>query len=912
MKRMLPFFVFFMMCIFLSPVVPASSQQKITTPTEQLGHNIGDDYFLANYAQLVEYWKKLDQESDRMILEEVGATEEGRPMVLAIITSPENHARLDRYKEISRRLCLAEGLTESQARRLAQVGKAVVWIDGGLHATEVVGAQQLLELAYQMVSRTDDETMRFLDEVILISICTNPDGMDLVSNWYMRNPNPQQRSTSGLPRLYHKYIGHDNNRDLYMAAMAESQVVNKIHYQEWFPQIIYNPHQTGPAGTVIFAPPFRDPVNHNLDPLIPLSIEAVGTAMHTRFVAEGKGGSTMRSGASYSTWWNGGLRTTCYYHNMIGLLTEIIGNPTPMSIPFRLERQMPVQNDLPLPIAPQPWHMRQSIEYSMTADRAVIDYAARNRETLLYNIYLMGRNSIERGSRDHWTITQRTIDAVQAALDANRNADPMALMHDPAQRDARGYILPANQPDFLTATKFVNTLIKCGIAIHQAADDFAVAGKSYPAGSYVVKCAQAFRPHILDMFEPQHHPDDIPYPGANPTAPYDSAGYTLAYQMGVEFDRILDDFDGPFEEIDGFAKIPKGGIITRPNQNPAGFLLSHQVNDSFVAVNRLLAAGEEVYWLKNPFSQGRRRNAMPAGTMFIPLKPSTESLLHNLTREVGLTFQAVAEKPAMEMLKINPVKVGLWDRYGGSMPSGWTRWILEQFEFPFELVFPPELDAGNLHDKFDVLVFVGGAIPAGGGRSRGGRQTNLQNIPPEYRNRVGNITPDTIEQLKQFINDGGTVLTIGSSTNLGYQLDLPIANALVTTEQDRERPLRSDEYYIPGSVLQVKVDNTIPIAYGFHETLDVYFNRSPVFKFTDSSNQVRKVAWFDTDKPLRSGWAWQQHHLKDGIAIIDATVGKGKLYMFGPEIAFRAQPHGTFKFLFNGIYLSNAENVNEK
>ena len=231
-------------------------------------------------------------------------------------------------------------------------------------------------------------------------------------------------------------------------------------------------------------------------------------------------------------------------------------------------------------------------------------------------------------------------------------------------------------------------------------------------------------------------------------------------------------------------------------------------------------------------------------------------------------------------------------------------------EFPFELVFPQELDAGNLKDKFDVLVFVGGAIPGGGGRARGGRQTNLQKIPMEYRDRTGNITADTIEQLKQFMNDGGTVVTIGSSTALGCQVGLPIADALVTTQEGRERPLRSDEYYIPGSVLQVKVDNTLPIAYGIDETLDVYFNRSPVFKFTDNSDLVQKVAWFNSDKPLRSGWAWQQQHLKDGIAIIDAAVGKGKLYMFGPEIAFRAQPHGTFKFLFNGIYLSGAETVN--
>ncbi|KPK72827.1 MAG: peptidase, partial [Phycisphaerae bacterium SM23_30] len=703
-----------MLFCFIISLAPVFGQEKITPPKEQLGHNVGDDYFLANYAQLVEYWQKLDRQSERMILQEVGKTEEGRNMYLAVITSPENHRQLNRYKEISRRLCLAEGLTDDQARRLAREGKAVVWIDGGLHATEVVGAQHLLELVYQMVSRSDPETLRILDDVILITMCTNPDGMDLVSNWYMRNPNPKERSTSSLPRLYHKYIGHDNNRDFYMAAMSESQVVNRIHYKEWFPQIIYNHHQSGPAGTVLFAPPFRDPFNHHLDPLIPLSIEAVGAAMHSRFVAEGKGGSTMRSGSSYSTWWNGGLRTTCYYHNMIGLLTEIIGNPTPTSIPFRIQRQLPGKNDLPMPIAPQQWHFRQSIDYSISADRAVLDYASRYRDTLLYNIYQMGKNSIERGSRDNWTITQQTIDAAQQALDQDRNADAWKIMHDPARRDARGYITPAHQPDFPTAAKFVNTLIKCGVVVHRAARDFEVAGKSYPEGSFVVKCAQAFRPHVLDMFEPQHHPDDIPYPGANPTAPYDSAGYTLAYQMAVEFDRILDGFDGPFEKIEGFARTPEGKLNFlggEERRDPAGYLLSHQANNAFIAVNRLLAADMELYWLKDTHYFGRRTYSVPAGTMYLPGNSETRRLLQEFITELGLDFQTLSDKPSVELLKINPVKVGLWDQYGGSMPSGWVRWILEQFEFPFEVVYPPTLDAGNLKDKFDVLVFVGASFP---------------------------------------------------------------------------------------------------------------------------------------------------------------------------------------------------------
>jgi murein tripeptide amidase MpaA len=285
--------------------------QTVTPPEQHFGFNIGDDYRLATYTQLAAYWQKLDRESERVKVEEIGRTAEGRPQLMAIITSPTNHRSLDRYKDIARRLATAEGLTEEQARALAREGKAVVWVDGGLHATEVLGAHQLIETVYRLASRSDAETIRFLDDLVILAVHANPDGMELVSSWYMRHPTPEQRGTGpGIPRLYQKYIGHDNNRDFYLSSQPETTNMNRVMYQEWFPQIVYNHHQSGPAGTVMFAPPFRDPFNYHFDPLVPAQLDLVGAAMHSRFAAEGKPGVTSRQGSSYSTWWNGGLRTT--------------------------------------------------------------------------------------------------------------------------------------------------------------------------------------------------------------------------------------------------------------------------------------------------------------------------------------------------------------------------------------------------------------------------------------------------------------------------------------------------------------------------------------------------------------------------------------------------------------------------
>jgi hypothetical protein len=667
----------------------------------------------------------------------------------------------------------------------------------------------------------------------------------------------------------------------------------------------------------MFAPPFRDPINYLFDPLIPTSIDLVGAAMHARFAAEGKAGVTMRSGSPYSTWWNGGLRTTAYFHNQIGLLTETIGDPTPLAIPFVADKQVP-SGDLPFPIAPQTWHFRQSVEYSLTANRAVLDVASRYRERLLLNAWRMGRNSIDRGSRDTWTVSPRRLGRLQAQYGRGGLVPARVYeseLRDPALRDARGYILPADQPDFPTATKFVQALLSTGVAVHRASASFSVVGRRYPAGSFVVKTAQAFRPHVLDMFEPQDHPDDIAYPGAAPTQPYDNTGWTLAFQMGVKFDRVLDAFDGPFERVT--TATPSAGRVTGAD-GAAGFLISHHQNDAFVAVNRLLKAGQRVVWPADRSAGGgiagstggsAAGGASGAGVMFVPAAPGAMPVLQGAT-SLGLTFTGVPSAPAGAALQLQPVRIGLWDRYGGSTSSGWMRWVLERYEFPFEVVYAPAIDAGDLNSRFDVLILPNDAVPVNMA-SPLAEGLALDRVPPQYAATVGQITwTKSVPALKQFVQNGGTLIAIGGATDIATALDVPVRDALVDGGDATARALSMDKYYVPGSVLRVNVDNTTPLGYGFENQVDVFFDNNPVFRVpTPSARTARRVAWFGDAAPLRSGWALGQKYLAGGVTVVDAALGRGHVVLFGPEVAYRAQSHGTFKFLFNAIYYPSATRV---
>ena len=901
--------------LILLLIVPTALAQKLPTPLEFFGFNIGDNYKLANYEKTEDYFRLLAKNSNRTIIQDVGKTEEGRTQYMMIVSSPENLKNLSRYKEISQKLARAENLTPAQADQLAREGKAVVWIDGGLHATETVGSQQLIELYYSLLNNNDPATLKILDNVIILLSEVNPDGQDMVANWYMQENDSSKRNMK-IPFLYNKYVGHDNNRDFYMMNIKETQNVARQLYVEWMPQIVYNHHQSGPPGSVVAGPPYRDPFNYAYDPLIITSIDGVAANMISRLNVEGKPGYTRLGGSVFNAWWNGGLRTAPYFHNMIGLLTEIVGNPTPSDIPVVPERLVP-NNATPFPVTPQKWLFRQSIDYSLSLNYAVLDYASRMCDELLKNIYVMGLNSINKGSKDYWTAIPNHVDSIKSTYERDVKEGkikketagfyktpkiPMKyyndVFNDPDLRDPRGYIMSANQTDFPTVTKFMNALLMAGVKVLQAESDFTVKGKSYPRGSYIVRTDQAFRPHVIDMFEPQNYPNDFQYPGGPPIRPYDATGWTLAFQMAVKFDRILDDFNGPFKQITyGEVQSP---LPQKVAASKTGYFFSSAVNNSFIAANNLVNAGVPVWRITTAVDN------MPAGSFYTTSKGL--EILKDAGEKLGVVAIPASSKPASAKA-ISPSRIALFDKYGGSIPSGWVRWILEQYNFKYSLIYPKDIDNGNLNAKYDVILLIDDGIPPVAGTKETSffddpESKDEKGIPAKYGYMLGEITSGkSIPQLKDFLEKGGNIVTIGKNANLAFHLNIPVKNALLETNVKGDKVnLSAEKYYIPTSILEVNINTANSANWGMADKADVVFNNNPVFKIDAGAKNVEVLASFGDKNALRSGWGWGQSHLKDGVTAFVANVGKGKLYAFGPEITFRAQSHGTFKMLFNELY----------
>jgi hypothetical protein len=851
-----------------------SAQRSVPSPASVIGWEPCADYKLATYEQIEDYVRALAAAApDRVRLVDMGKTTEGRTQVLAIVSSENNLRQLDHLKSIARRLALARDgtrpLTDQEAQALAREGKAVVWIDFGLHSIEVAHAQTAPLLLYEAVA-DDSEEMRFIrDNVILLLVANmNPDGTTMVARWYRENLGKAWESR--LPELWHKYVGHDDNRDWYMMNQVETRNSARQLYFEWFPQIVYNQHQTGPFPSRIFVPPFDDPMNPNIPPLVMRGVNLVGDAMTRRLDEEGKRGAVSRIG--FDTWWNGGMRTAPYFHNMVGILTETShasATPTtydprtfPKFFPGTTVPTLEPTTYYPSPYLGGEWHLRDSCNIMLTTSLAALDVGAKRRQEWLYDIYQMGRDAIRANARET-------------------------------------FVIPAEQWDPATAVKLVNVLRLGGIEVERATAPFSAGDRRYGAGSFLIRGAQPFEAYVKDLLTPQTYPDMRLYPGGPPKRPYDITGWTLSYQMGVRADRIADRVDVATEPVD-VATMPPGTLPGGSAGQPYYAAIDPRANDAFIAVNRLLKDRVPVYRATQAVAGGGTE--FPAGVFLMEPTTSSGSLLE-AARPLGVNIEVGPTVPSNPpRVRVRAPRIGLYHGWGGNMDEGWTRWLLEQFEFPYTSVFDRDVRGGNLRAKFDVILLPDATydqmlngLPAG-------------SMPDAY---TGGMTARGVSNLAEFVHQGGTLVAMDRAAELPLTaFTLPIRN--VTANQ------RDAEFYIPGSILRITVDPTHPVAYGMPPEAAAFFIHSPAFAVGGASSQtpnatlpdtVRIVARYPDSNLLMSGWMLGEPVIARRAAVVEAVLGKGRVVLLGFRAEHRGQTHGTYKLLFNSLLLATSDPV---
>lgn len=857
--------------ILLAFSIADSALGQVPTPADVIGFQPGADHHLADYDQIQSYFHTLDEASDRVILERIGTTTLGKPMLLAFISSEENLRNRERYREINRRLALAEGLTDAEAKRLADEGRATVWIDGGLHATELAPSMHTPLLAHWLATDESEEARSIRDNVILLLMPNmNPDGLDIVTNWYRSNLGTPFE-TSPVPELYHHYVGHDNNRDAYMFTQVETKALANVLYHEWFPQIFYNHHQTGPFPGRIWVPPAIDPLNEHLDPLVVSSYSHIGQYMLKRFMKEGKPGVT--TAINYRVAWTAGfMHASPQFHNILGLFTEtaLYEYATPHhyaddEIGETFSRGVPLPTREPSMHYPVPWeggwwHIGDAVEYVMTGSKAVLDAAAELRNDYLYNTYHMGRRQIERGNE---------------AEDG-----PFAYVIDPTK-----------QHDPSAAVELMQVMRQGGVRVHRAERSFFTDGVEFSPGSYVIP-PQAFRPWVIDLMEPKRYPDRFDYPGGPPERPYDVTGYNLPDQLGVNVDRVIEPFEMPgpaIQQVD----TPPGEIH---GSGSRGHLFSRAQNASVLAANRLLETGARLYWITESVRTSGRD--WPAGSFLV--RRANDNTLEELAAELGVDFHALEEDLGNALREFRAPRVGIYQSYVSNMAEGWTRWVLDQYEFNLDVLHDEDIRSGAL-DRFDIILF-----PDQSAESILNGHAPLT-MPEQY---VGGVGVEGAAALKRFVTNGGWLMAFHEAVDFATTMfGLPVRNSI-----DGVDPRR---FYIPGSVIRFDPDNTDPLAYGMAEEGHALFwqhglvmNIVPPASEENSAQGEQRLerdidvyARFPTEDILADGWEiGADRYLAGQPAAMRVPLGEGRVVLIGFRPDTRAQSRNAFKLLFNPLF----------
>ncbi|QDK78337.1 hypothetical protein EXU85_06870 [Spirosoma sp. KCTC 42546] len=856
-------------CCWLASSSVTAQQKPIPKPEETLGFPVGADFHLATYEQSLAYFKKLDEASDMVKLVHVGETSDGRPWYFALISSKKNLDNIDKYRAIAQRLAHPAGLTDDEAKKLSMEGKPLVHIDGGLHASEVAGAQHTISLAYDMLSKADDPKIRnILDNVILLLWPSlNPDGQTMIGDWYKSNVGTPFE-VAPPPFLYQKYVGHDNNRDAYMLNMIESRVVART-WREWEPNIIFVHHQTSPFPTRIWLPPFAEPIASQTPPIIAREVNMIGMAMAQALESNGQKGAT-HMGTGFDAWYPGYIDYMPVLQNIPAFWTEtaLYNYATPHFYTVRDfpqdKKEFRVESLYSSPWPGGWWRISDAMAYMETASLATLDYAAKYGDVLLYNRYQSGRNTIKKYEQE----------------------PPYA------------YFIPQKQRDPARPAELLRRLAFHGIRIGQLTKDVAFDGRNYAKGTWVIPMNQEYGELTKQLLDVQAYPDLREFPGGPPEQPYDAAGWTLPLQFelnvipaitplsaelksaiqlvsGTGKDWKTDDkkdaTPADFVTGIGFDTNPVSAGIKTPEGKLTGtgavVLVNPAENNAFKVITRSLKAGASV-----KFNKENQRYAI-SGLARTTLEPWIKDL--GITAELTTNTAGATVKP----------RIAIYKPWTASMDEGWSQWILEQFEFPFAVINNTDVLASDLSDRFDVILMASD------------RPRNIKDgfakgaVPPAYEGGLGTLGA---ANLANFVSQGGTLVCLNESSDYAIEaLHLPVKNVVAG--------VNPKDFFTGGSILEVETDPTHPVMAGMPTRAAVFVDDSPVFTTLEGFKGQALAKFATSGSPLRSGYLLGEKYLQGYAASLDVKQGKGHVILHGFRPQWRGQPLGTYRVLLNSV-----------
>jgi zinc carboxypeptidase len=834
-------------------------------PEAHFGFRMGTDRRLAPAESIDKYFELVAARTDRVKIVDIGSTTEGHRTTAAIVSSPDNIRNLDAIRAANQRLADPRTLAPDEAGRLAATHKVVLAIGGSVHASEVGATQAANELLYSLASSTDPPILNVLQNVIIILIPSlNPDGHRLVVDWYEREKGTPFEG-GPMPWLYHKYAGHDINRDAFMMNMAESRNLARFFYTEWHPHVFLTMHQMETNGPRFFVPPNDDPIDQNYDPLIWRTAALLGSAMAFELQRDHHPG--VLSNGMYDYYWPGYEDSAPLGHNTVCLLTEVAGVKvaTPVTVDAAELRagqkglpEYKPQINFPEPWPGGSWTLRDIVDYDLSAVRGLLYAVAAYREQIVQNFYDMGRRAVERG----------------------KVGGPFA------------FIIPPEQLDLQATAKLEAVLLQSGIEIHRALEPFRADGDPYPANTDIILLAQPYRAYVKTLLERQVYPARRRSPDSPPERPYDVTGWTLPLQMGIDVREIERTFQPPAMSRLSAAAIAPATVWGE--RKPGFYVIDARGNGGALAANRLIATGGAVSWMTHPFDAGGFRYA--AGSLIVPYSTAVETIATRIAAELGLRADGVKGKPPADARSIGRARVALYKPWVENIDEGWTRWLLEQYEFPFVSITDADVRAGNLRLKYDAIVLPSATSdhlitgnPSGA-------------FPPEY---VGGLSEGGVDALKTFVRAGGTLICLDQAGSLAIEaFALPIQDVA---------HIEDSKFYCPGSILRVELDPSQPLAFGMNPHGAGFFAFSSAYepaaspRPTDqhagdsSPGSVQTIARYGNKDLLLSGWLEGEDVIAGRSAVVQAAVGMGHVVLLGFPVQHRAQSYATFRLLFNAI-----------